>query len=97
MVVSDGGGKVSAGSNPVCGKKDVMAMLLGLHKKFYSKLHMELTHINNQPAIFYYHEEKVTTCQIISINNDKVSRVFLIRNPEKLQLLPKYFLKLSRR
>lgn len=96
MVISDGGGKVSAGSNPVCGKRDTMAMLLGLHKKFYSKLHMELTYLNNQPAIFYYDKEKVTTCQIISVENDKVNRVFLLRNPDKLKLLPKYSLKLSR-
>lgn len=95
MVISDGGGKASAGSNPVCGKKDAMAMLLGLYRKFYKNRYHVLHLVNNQPALFYYENNILTTCQIVSFENEKVNRVFLIRNPDKLKILPKYSLELS--
>ncbi|MGV3508513.1 MAG: sigma-70 family RNA polymerase sigma factor [Sphingobacteriaceae bacterium] len=95
MVISDGGGKASSGSNPVCGKKDVMAMLLGLYRKFYAKRDLVLHFVNNQPALFYYEGNILNTCQIISFENEKVSRVFFMRNPDKLKVLTKNLSDLS--
>lgn len=89
MVVSDGGGKASAGKHPVCGRKDAMAMLLGLYNKFYTRLRLQIKNVNNQPALLYYDGEILTTCQIISIENGRIHRVFFLRNPDKLGRLQK--------
>lgn len=91
MVISDGGGKVSAGKNPVCGKKDAKAMLLGIYKKFYQQLPVKYGTVNHQPALFYSENGKISSCQIISIDKGMISDVFIVRNPDKLKLLQKSF------
>ena len=86
-LVSDGGGKVSAIINPLFGKKPVMAMLLGLHRKFYPRARIVPAIINHQPALYYYDGEELSTCQIFNIENGRITRVFFMRNPDKLQSL----------
>lgn len=86
-VVSDGGGKVTAFMKPVLGRESVIALLLGLHKKFYSQARLEKTMINHQPAIFYYDENnKLVTCQVLSLSPDgHIGNMFFMRNPDKLK------------
>ena len=90
-VVSDGGGKVAAFIKPVIGRESVMALLLGLYKKFYSKVHIQQRWINHQPALFYYEGDKLTNCQVFSFKNGHVDHIFFIRNPDKLKLLENTF------
>jgi RNA polymerase sigma factor (sigma-70 family) len=87
MVVSDGGGKASAGKHPVCGRRNAMSMLLGLYRKFYTTLRFQYKIVNHQHALLYFDGETLTTCQIISIENGQVNRVFFLRNPDKLKKL----------
>lgn len=86
-VVSDGGGKVAAFMNPILGRESVMALLRGVHKKFYNQLRMEKTLINHQPAIFYYDEnDQLVTCEILSLSPDGyIENIFYMRNPDKLK------------
>lgn len=89
-VVSDGGGKASASLNPIHGKQSVMAMLLGLHQKFYTDAHIEEAVVNHQPALFYFSEAgKLVNCQVFTFENGRITQVFFIRNPDKLQSLQK--------
>jgi RNA polymerase sigma-70 factor (ECF subfamily) len=88
-VISDGGGKAAASMNPVAGKKQVTAMLLGLYKKFYTGSRIEEGEINHHPALFYYEGDQITNCQIFSLDNGLISGVFFVRNPNKLKLLQK--------
>ena len=89
VMISDGGGKVSASRNPIHGKKDTMAMLLGLHKKFYNQLDVKYTLVNHQPALLYFDKDVLVNCHIITIENDCITGVYVIRNPDKLKLLQK--------
>jgi len=82
--ISDGGGKVRAAIKPVYGKKDVAALLLGLYTKFYGKAVVKQGLVNQQPALFYYLEGKLTKCVAFFIQNGQVSGTYIIRNPEKL-------------
>ena len=86
-VTSDGGGKVAAFRNIISGARAVGALLSGLYKKMYSKVHSEITWINHQPAIFYYIDGEIVTCQIFSIQDERVKNIFFIRNPDKLRIL----------
>lgn len=88
-IISDGGGKALAFINPIHGTKNVMAALLGLSQKFYSNMRLEETFINHQPALYYYDNDKLVSCQIFSIKNDIVENIWFIRNPDKLKSLKK--------
>jgi RNA polymerase sigma-70 factor (ECF subfamily) len=87
VAVSDGGGKVSAAINPIVGRHDVAAFIAGIFGKFYSAARIEVGEINHQPALFFYVHGRLSTCQILSFEKERVKNIFFIRNPEKLRLL----------
>ncbi len=82
--ISDGGGKVAAAIQPVQGKKDVVAFLQGIYRKFYHMADVKLVSINHQPALLYYFNGVLTTCQVFTTDENGVTGVYLIRNPDKL-------------
>jgi RNA polymerase sigma factor (sigma-70 family) len=88
-VVSDGGGKAVAFINPIHGRSSVLALLLGLQKKFYLQVQLEKGEINHQPAFFYYQEGKLVSCQIFDIQDGIIRDIFFIRNPDKLRVIEK--------
>lgn len=88
-VISDGGGKARAAIHPITGKKDAIAMLFGLHRKMYTQMEARPTEINNQPAVLYYYNGEVVSCQVFTFVNGAISNVFTIRNPDKLRHLKK--------
>lgn len=81
--ISDGGGKVRAAINPVYGKKDVAALLLGLYSKFYQNAEVRQGLINQQPALFYYLDGQLAKCVTFTIRNGQLSGAYIIRNPDK--------------
>lgn len=88
-VVSDGGGKATTIMNIVSGIKSVSALLHGLYKKTYGKIRYTKGWVNYQPALFYYVDNQLVTCQIFSVNGEQIDHVFFIRNPDKMNGLPK--------
>ncbi|WP_235906521.1 sigma factor-like helix-turn-helix DNA-binding protein [Ginsengibacter hankyongi] len=89
VLISDGGGKVSAALNPVSGRAQVVKFILGINKKFYSKneIVIKKSNINHQPALLYYHDNTLVNCQVFNFENGHISRIYFIRNPDKLQSL----------
>jgi len=88
-LVSDGGGKASAALNPMEGRMVVTAFLNGIFQKFYSGTPIEIVMINHCPAILFYENGRVTTCQICIFEQDQLSRIYVVRNPDKLTGLQK--------
>jgi RNA polymerase sigma factor (sigma-70 family) len=88
-LVSDGGGKVAAATRPVVGKKPVMAFVLGIYQRFYYSARLEEGMVNHCPAIFYYVDDELVTCQVFIIENDIIEYMYFIRNPFKLKALQK--------
>lgn len=88
-VIADGGGKVSATIHPVTGKPNVIKLLLGLKRKFYSgeDVRIEKAIVNHHPAMLYYHGNELSNCQVFDFQKGKISRIYFIRNPDKLQSL----------
>jgi RNA polymerase sigma factor (sigma-70 family) len=89
-VLSDGGGKATAFMNPVQGIKRASALLAGLHKKTYSQVDVKLSSVNHQPALLYYFDRNLITCQIFSMKENQVENIYFIRNPDKLQRIAKF-------
>jgi RNA polymerase sigma-70 factor (ECF subfamily) len=43
--------------------------------------------VNHHPALFYYVDGQLVTCQIFEWQNDLIRRVYFMRNPDKLVAL----------
>ena len=89
IIISDGGGKASAALHPISGKAQVIKFILGIYRKFYKRkeVRMEKSTVNHHPAILYYNHNKLTNCQVFDFENGNISRIYFIRNPDKLQFL----------
>lgn len=85
--ISDGGGKVPAAQQPVLGRKAVLALLLGMYKKFYHAAAVKQGSVNHQPALFYYYAGRLTSCQVFTVTGERITGVYIIRNPDKLRKL----------
>lgn len=96
MMISDGGGKATAPNKPLLGRQVILAFLEGVYKKFYSDSQILFTILNHQPAFLYYYKDGVlANCQILTIDNDQITKIYNIRNPEKLRRLQETFNTLS--
>jgi RNA polymerase sigma-70 factor (ECF subfamily) len=85
--VSDGGGKAVAALKPVFGKKAVAALLTGLHKKFNTLSEIVEGRINGEPALLYFQGKTLIKCQVLSLVNGRISKIYILRNPDKLKLV----------
>jgi RNA polymerase sigma-70 factor, ECF subfamily len=81
---SDGGGKVSAARNVVTGSDPVARMLLGLAAKHGARLEHRLAWLNGQPALLSLDGERVENATMLDLDGDRVTGVYIIRNPDKL-------------
>lgn len=84
VLVSDGGGKAVAALHPVVGKETALSFLSGIHKKFYQNRRIEKSVVNHHPALFFYEDGQLVTCQIFELHNEKLHRAYFMRNPDKL-------------
>jgi RNA polymerase sigma-70 factor (ECF subfamily) len=89
LMVSDGGGKASAIPRPLQGRESVVAFISAVFSKFYSGAKILTGEVNHQPAIFYFENGKLSTCQVISLREGTAAGMYFMRNPEKLVLLEK--------
>lgn len=85
--IADGGGKATASMNLVQGRQPVMAMLNGLHRKFYNNMRIERKWVNHQPALFYYENDRLVSCEILILREGQIAHVYVVRNPDKLASL----------
>lgn len=86
-LVADGGGKVTAFMKPVIGRHSVAALLSGVFGKIYPGVLIEQNWVNHQPALFYYLDGKLITCQIFSMVDGYIENIYIVRNPDKLRSL----------
>lgn len=88
---SDGGGKASAARYPVIGKVSVLSFLSGIYRKIYHDAVIAVEMLNHQPALLYFENGKLETCQILELEGEQVTRTYFIRNPDKLSDLDAAF------
>ena len=86
---SDGGGKVLAARRPLLGREHVLNFLAGLHRTAFSRISpeegsAELTEMNQEPALVLRYRSKLDSVYVISVEDDAVSGIRIVRNPDKL-------------
>ncbi len=84
--ISDGGGLVSAARLPVHGADRVARFLVGLFTKASGRgrIEFEVTSCDGLPSVLVSEDGERSLLVLVEVDGDKVSAVYLVRNPEKL-------------
>lgn len=89
-MVADGGDKIKVLRNLTIGKQNCIELIFKVFDKFQSQQSFKHIKINHQPAIVYFDNDIVSSCQVFSINQDqKIYEISSIVDPEKLKNIAK--------
>ncbi len=89
-LISDGGGKVASALNPIYGADRVTRFILGVIPKFPLGLTMSLVEVNGVPGIAFYSGTDAYSVIVPEVTDNKISSIYIINNPDKLQHLKKH-------
>jgi RNA polymerase sigma-70 factor (ECF subfamily) len=86
---SDGGGKATAARRPVLGREQVLNFLLGLHRTAQAagltrQASLRIEEVNAEPALILRVGTRLESIFVLSIEDDAVSDIRVVRNPDKL-------------
>jgi RNA polymerase sigma-70 factor, ECF subfamily len=84
VLVSDGGGVVSAARRPVEGADRVGRFVLGVMAKIGSGDQIAEVDVNGAPGFALYHDGELVTVVSVTVARGKVTRLDLVRAPAKL-------------
>ena len=85
VLVSDGGGKVRAAIRPVVGADRVARFLLGLAAKSEATQSVRSITLNGEPGVGVFTGDLLTTAISLTFKDGRVSRINMVRSPEKLR------------
>jgi len=95
VLVSDGGGKVSAARRPLAGRTDVLRLLTGIHRIATSegivldRIRLDVVDVNGDPAVSIRIDGRVDSIYTCSFDRDTISAFRIVRNPDKLRYIEK--------
>ena len=84
ILVSDGGGVVSAARKPVLGADRVARFLLGVMAKGGPNWRIDQVDVNGSPGFALYRDGDLVTVVSVTVAHDRVTRLDLVRAPAKL-------------
>jgi RNA polymerase sigma-70 factor (ECF subfamily) len=84
VLVSDGGGVVSAARRPVVGADRVARFLLGLLSKVQPGDRIEEVQVNGAPGFAVYQAGRLDTITAVTARAGRVCRLDVVRAPTKL-------------
>lgn len=88
VLVSDGGGKVSAAVDPIETRELVAQFLLGPVRQASMNegiAFIEIGQINGQPGLILRSSEGIHTVAMLHMEGDKIQNLYFVRNPDKLK------------
>jgi RNA polymerase sigma-70 factor (ECF subfamily) len=95
---SDGGGRVSAALNPIYGADKVARLMVALSRKLQEQVvpGFTATKINGRPSLVILANNEIYSTITIEIEADRITAVYVMRNPEKLTRVSKALMMPSR-
>lgn len=84
VLLSDGGGKVTAARKPVHGPERIARFLLGIATTPVPDMRVEFTALNGMPALLVHSGDRVDVAAMVEVRGGFVTGVYLVRNPDKL-------------
>ena len=90
VAVADGGGRVTASPEPVTGSEQVTRFLILLAELAERAGGLDLVErtVNGQPGLVAFDRGVVVAVYAFEIAADRIHRLWVVRNPEKLQAWP---------
>lgn len=85
VIYGDGGGKAPAISKSICGSRDVAKFLIKLIESNKQPVSYEYVEILNHPAVVISLNGEVICCQVLALNDSKITNIYSVLNPEKLK------------
>jgi len=95
VLVSDGGGKVSAARRPLVGRAEVLNLLVGIRRIAasepidFGRVRLEVVDVNGEPALSIRIDDRVDSIYTCSVDRDAISAFRIVRNPDKLRYIGK--------
>ncbi|WP_433204394.1 RNA polymerase sigma factor SigJ [Dactylosporangium sp. CS-047395] len=83
MAVSDGGGIVPAALEPITGAERIAEGLVEIMRLAGLVLHERM--VNGQPGLVAELDNQTSTVMAFEISGDRITRIWAVRNPEKLR------------
>lgn len=86
--VADGGTKVQVVKKFCEGLSQVADLVVMVYHTFQSRYTIRPIMLNHQPALLYFHLDKLRACQVFEIGDDsKIHKIQVLIDPEKLRVL----------
>jgi RNA polymerase sigma-70 factor (ECF subfamily) len=86
VLVADGGGQVAAARHPLEGADRVAAFLSGF-ERIAPVAEVKIVWLNGAPAVRIDLEGELDTALSLVIEDGRISRIYAVRNPDKLARL----------
>ncbi|MEU7145952.1 RNA polymerase sigma-70 factor [Nocardia sp. NPDC046473] len=85
--ISDGGGRVIVAGRPVTGAAPVAKFIIGLAQNSMADMAVEFGSFNALPALLFRSDAdgSLDTVLMIEIDGERITGLYAVRNPEKLQ------------
>lgn len=86
---SDGGGKATAARRPLAGRDHIVNFLTGIHRTAHAAgmthdVSLEIADVNSEPALLVRAGRRLESIFVLSIDNDAITGIRVVRNPDKL-------------
>jgi len=56
----------------ITGKEKSLMFLSGIYRKFYHDSRIEKIFVNHHPALLFYEEDRLVTCQVLELQDEKM-------------------------
>ena len=91
VLYGDGGGKAPSIVNPLYGADRIVRFLIGVYQKFPGVFSSGRVQVNGAPALLVLRDGVVQGVSCYAVTGGRVSRIFHILNPEKINLPPSQY------
>jgi RNA polymerase sigma-70 factor (TIGR02957 family) len=90
-LIGDGGGKVQSFSKVLTGNQRLAQLYYSLWRRMGPVVRMELVEINGEPGLLRFIDGELESAQTFEIEDDRIARIRVQRNPDKLARIAQRF------
>ncbi|PEJ44946.1 sigma-70 family RNA polymerase sigma factor [Bacillus wiedmannii] len=87
ILKADGGGKVTTAIHPIYSADRIIRLFFGIGKKLPEEYNVDYKMVNGAPGVIVKVNNKVTYVLSFTFENEKISNIYMMVNPEKLMHL----------
>jgi len=87
ILKADGGGKATTAIHPIYSADRIIRLFFGIGKKFPEEYNVDYKIVNGAPGVIVKVNNKVTYVLSFTFENEKISNIYMMVNPEKLMHL----------